>query len=191
MIVESAKHLLLTHYYHRAEKPFQTLSTLPDHKALELMTRLGKRTGAVYRRFKHPQKYLRHRQLTESWLRQEFIQKGGQPVSAYPQYFSVGASPWMEEGYNEQSKIVQFPLSSVSPVQVSFTYPDSMVSYWLRTQSDKAFYQSAYHGQVFILDEILQVIEQFGMPGDAWRTNPARKHDIFIEAQLWSDLPNH
>ncbi|MGB3788071.1 MAG: hypothetical protein WA949_08675, partial [Phormidesmis sp.] len=182
--------LLLIHYYHQATKPFQTLSALPEHKAIELMTQMGKQTGEVYRRFKHPQKYLRHRRSTETWLRQEFIKKGGQPILPYPKYFSVGPALWIKEGYNEQSKTVQLPLSSVAADQISFTYPDSMVSYWLRTQTDKAFYQPAYHGKVFTLSEILECVERFGMPGEAWRTDPTRQHDIFIEAQLWIDIPS-
>ena len=187
MALQSIEHLVLNHYYHKAEKPFQTLSALPDCEAIELMSRLEKRPGAVYRRFKDPRKYLRHRRATESWLRQEFGRKGGQLISSYPIYFSVGPALWVEEGYNEQSRMVQMPLSSVPPTQVSFTYPDSMVSYWLRTQTDKIFYQPAYHGKVFTLPEVLEIIDRFGMPGNAWRTNPTRKHDIFIEAQLWSD----
>ena len=181
--------LSLIHYHHQATKPFQTLSALSDAKALELMTQLSKRTGEVYRRFKHPQKYLRHRRATEKWLRQEFIQKGGKPILSYPRYFSVGPALWIEEGYNKQSKTVQLPLSSVDATQVSFTYPDSMVSYWLRTQTDQIFHQCAYHGKVFTLGEIIEIVEQFGMPSEAWRTDPTRKHDIFVEAQLWGDIP--
>lgn len=106
----------------------------------------------------------------------------------HPKYFSVGPALWIEEGYNEQSKTVQLLLSSVPATQVSFTYPDSMVSYWLRTQTDQRFYQSAYHGQVFTVGEIFDIIEHFGLPSEVWRTDPTRKHDIFIEAQLWSDI---
>lgn len=188
MARESVDCLLLVHYHHQATEPFQTLSALPDRDALELMTQLGKRTGEVYRRFKHPEKYLRHRRATETWLRQEFIRKGGQPILSHPKYFSVGPASWMKEGYNEQSKTVQLLLSSVPATQVSFTYPDSMVSYWLRTQTDQRFYQSAYHGQVFTVGEIFDIIEHFGLPSEVWRTDPTRKHDIFIEAQLWSDI---
>lgn len=189
MTTASAKYTL-THYYHKAEKPFQTLSALPDHEALELMSQLKEREGEVYHRFKNPQKYLRHRRATESWLHREFIQKGGKPTLSYPKYFSLGPALWMEEGYNNQSKVVQLPLSSVCSTKISFTYPDSMVSYWLRTQAGQKFYQPAYHGKVFTMSEILGLVEYYGMPNSVWRTDSTRKHDIFIEAQLWDDIPN-
>ena len=180
--------LVLTHYHHKNEKPFKTLSALGEQEAIAIMSRLGSQSGEVYRRFKNPEKYLRLRKATETWLRQEFILKGGQPLRLHPNYFVVGRSSWIEEGYNGQSNAVQVPLSDFDFIQVSFTYPDSMVSYWLKTQTDKAFYHADYHGQVFTFDEISRVIEAFGMPGEAWRTEKSREHDIFIEAQFWGEL---
>jgi hypothetical protein len=73
---------------------------------------------------------------------------------------------------------------------VSFTYPDSMISYWLRSQSDKAFYQPGYHGQVFLLSEIYDIIDKFHIPAEEWRTETARKYDLFIEAQVWESIPS-
>ena len=150
---------------------------------------LGDRTGAVYRRFSNPQNYLRQRQETEGWLRQEFIHKGGQPISAYPQYFVVERAVWIEEGFNGQSSAIQMPLSTFSPKQVSFTYPDSMISYWLRNRTDQEFYRPEYHGQVFMLNEICRIINEFGIPGEEWRTDGKRKYDLFIEAQVWGSFP--
>ncbi len=181
--------MLLAHYYHRDDKPFQTLSSLGKDEALSVISNLGDRTGAVYRRFRNPQNYLQQRQETENWVRQEFIRKGGQPVSDYPQYFAVERAIWIEEGFNGQSNTIQMQLSSFRPEQVSFTYPDSMISYWLRGQTGKEFHHPEYHGRVFTLDEIRGIIAKFGIPGEEWRTNEVRKYDLFIEAQVWDYLP--
>lgn len=181
--------MILVHYHYRDDKPFQSLSFLHEDEALNVISNLGKRTGAVYRRFSSPQKYLRQRQETEGWVRQEFIQKGGQPISPHPQYFVVERAVWIEEGFSGRSSAIQIPLSAFSPKQVSFTYPDSMISYWLRNQTDKEFYRPEYHGQVFVLSEICKIIDEFGVPDEEWRTDGTRKYDLFIEAQIWGSIP--
>lgn len=189
-VIESTSvQMILTHYYHRDDKPFQILSELAEEEALSVISNLRDRTGAVYDRFSNPKKYLQRRQEAESWVRQEFIKKGGQPISLYPHYFVVERAVWIEEGFNGQSNSVQIPLSAFSPEQVSFTYPDSMISYWLRNQTDKEFYRPEYHCQVFVLSEICQIIDKFGIPNDEWRTNGAREWDLFIEAQVWGNIP--
>jgi hypothetical protein len=181
--------MILTHYYHRNDQPFNTLSSLTEEEALRVVSGLGGRTGAVYRRFSDSKKYLRQRRETEIWVRREFIRKGGNPTSDYPQYFTVGRSVWIEEGYNGQSSMIHLPISAFQPGHISFTYPDSMVSYWLRSQTDKVFYRSEFHGQVFLLSEIHELINKFGVPNEEWKTEEARKYDLFIEAQLWGSIP--
>lgn len=181
--------MILTHYHHSDDQPFQTLSALAEDEALNTISNLRGRTGAVYDRFSNPQKYLRRRQETEGWIRQEFTRKGGQPVAAYPQYFVVERAIWIEEGFNGQSSAIQIPLSAFNPEQVSFTYPDSMISYWLRNQTDEEFYHPEYHGQVFVLSEICKIIDEFGVPDEEWRTDGTRKYDLFIEAQVWGSIP--
>lgn len=180
--------MLLTHYYHQNDLPFQSLSSLTDQEALGVISGLDDRAGAVYHRFKDPVKYLQQRRKTENWVRQEFIKKGGQPVLAYPHYFVVERALWIEEGFDGYSDKVQLPISSFRSEQVSFTYPDSMVSYWLQSQSEQAFYRPEYHGQVFTLSEISQVIKEFGIPDTEWQTEKLRKHDLFIEAQVWASI---
>jgi hypothetical protein len=185
--------MILTHYYHRDDEPFQTLSSLSAIDALKVITSLQQRTGAVYRRFRHPAAYLSQRRETEAWLRTEFIKKGGQPLSEYPQYFVVNRALWIEQGYNGESKMIQIPIANFHPDRVSFTYPDSMISYWLKSQVvteslskvDRVFYNAEYHGRVFKLNEISKIIDRFGIPNTEWQVEPARKYDLFIEAQVW------
>lgn len=155
---------------------------------MRIIANLQERNGAIYRRFSDPEKYLRQRQETEHWVRNEFIRKGGEPISNHPQYFVIEQSVWIEEGYNGQSCSVQFPISAFNPKHVSFTYPDSMLSYWLKGQADKVFYRPEYHGQVFLLSEIGKIIDEFGIPHEEWRTEEVRRYDLFIEAQVWVNL---
>ena len=178
--------IILTHYYHKDDAPFQSLSSLDEDKALKVISDLGDRTGLAYRRFKDPHSYLKRRRETESWLRHEFVQKGGRPISKYPHYFVVEQARWIEEAYDDQSHKIQIPISAFSPEHISFTYTDSMVSYWLQSQTDKVYYHPEYHGQVFLLEEIINIIDKFGIPDEEWRTDEARRYNLFIEAQIWS-----
>jgi hypothetical protein len=179
--------VLLNHYYHQNDRPFQSLSALTDRAALAVIANLQQRQGSVYRRFKDPDNYLKLRRETEQWLRTEFINKGGKPVASYPQYFTLGRAAWIELGYAGNFDRIQIPLTVFHAEQISFTYPDSMVSYWLQSQSDREYYQPEYHGRVFSLDEITEIIDRFGIPDREWQDRSERKYDLFIEAQVWSD----
>jgi hypothetical protein len=182
--------MILTHYYHQDDPPFQNLSLLTHEEALSVISSLRNRVGAVYNRFKDPKKYLSQRRETEQWVRQEFIKKGGKPISAYPHYFTLDRAAWIETGYEGQSKQIHFPVSTFQPEQVSFTYPDSMISYWLQSQVKEVFYCSEYHGRVFTLSEIYKVVDKFGIPHEEWQTAKDRKYDLFIEAQVWTSIPS-
>jgi hypothetical protein len=50
--------MILTHYHHECDRPFQNLAAVSDEKALNIIASLQARTGAVYRRFNNPAKYL-------------------------------------------------------------------------------------------------------------------------------------
>jgi hypothetical protein len=180
----------LTHYHHENDAPFQSLSALTNEAALNVIANLRDREGWVYRRFRHPEQYLQQRRKTESWVRQEFIQKGGQPISAYPHYFVIERAKWIEEGYGGECCVVQFPISAFRSEHVSFTYPDSMISDWLKHQINQPFYRPEYHGQVFGLSEISKIIDEFGIPDEEWRTEKTRQYDLFIEAQVWTSIPS-
>jgi hypothetical protein len=182
--------MLLTHYHHKNDDPFQNLSSLADEEALSVISNLRDREGLVYRRFRNPEQYLKQRREAENWVRQEFIKKGGQPASVYPHYFVIERARWIEAGYNGESLALQFPVSAFQLEQISFTYPDSMISYWLKSQTDQVFYRSEYHGQVFVLSEIRKVIDAFGVPREEWQTEETRKYDLFIEAQVWASIPS-
>jgi hypothetical protein len=182
--------MMLTHYHHQNDDPFQNLSALADEEALSVISNLRDREGTVYRRFSNPEQYLKQRREAESWVRQEFIKKGGQPATAYPHYFVVERAKWIEEGYSGNSCVIQFPVSAFQSEQVSFTYPDSMISYWLKSQTNQVFCRPEYHGQVFVLSEISRIIDTFGAPNEEWRTEEARKYDLFIEAQVWTGIPS-
>ena len=180
----------LTYYYTRGTEPFRSLSALPDEEAIRIMEKLCDDTpyGA---RFKDPAQYMRRRRQTEQWVREEFIAKGGRPRAAYPIPMVLGTSAWMlrqapdPDAHGE----IRIPLSTFTEYDVSFTYPDSMLSLWFGRQKPVEYYLPEYHGKVFTVSEILSIVEAKGLPEEEWDTNLPSDFAPYIEAQVWNHEP--
>jgi hypothetical protein len=177
----------LTYYYKHGTEPFQSLSALPDKEVIKIMEELCDDTlfGA---RFKDPIQYMRNRRQTEQWVREEFIKKGGRPRETYPIPMVLGASKWMVKqapDLNVHGEI-RIPLSVFTEYDVSFTYPDSMISLWFGREKPKEYYLPDYHGKVFTLSEILSIVGEKGLPEEDWETNLPSDLAPYIEAQVWN-----
>ncbi|MCO4784105.1 MAG: hypothetical protein KC646_17400 [Candidatus Cloacimonetes bacterium] len=175
----------LNHYYPKGSKPFLSLSALDSEDAISLMHSFASKTELVYKRFKDPKKYLNDRRQTEDWLRKGFIEKGGNPKNYYPIYFVLGNSPYVFEGYDKNCNIISINLDDIAEDQLSFTYPDSMVSRYMLEHKKEIYFKKNYHGIVFTKSEIIDLVDNFGLPNREWQECPSRKYDFFIEAQLW------
>jgi hypothetical protein len=180
----------LTYYYERGTEPFRSLSALPDEKALKIMEKLRDDTlfGA---RFKDPAQYMRDRKQTEQWVREEFIAKGGRPRAAYPIPMVLGTSKWLvKQAPNPDAHgEIRIPLSAFTEHDVSFTYPDSMISLWFGRDKPVEYYLPEYHGKVFTVSEILSIVESKGLPEEEWETNLPSDLAPYIEAQVWNHEP--
>jgi len=133
------------------------------------------------------------RRQIEQWLRQEFIAKGGAPQESYPIYMILGRSKWLLTAADAATRAttakIQIPLSLFQEGDVSFTYPDSMVSFLLANQKESAYYLPDYHGRIFTLSEIRSIIYSNGLPGEKWGTNLPSFLANYIEAQVWNQDP--
>jgi hypothetical protein len=180
----------ITHYYKKGTVPFRSLSTLPDSIALALMRELSDETvfGA---RFQDPEGYLRNRKLSEAWLREAFIKKGGKPILNYPIYFVLGVSSWLEEHAPDKDlhSEIRVNLDEFDEVDVSFTYPDSMISFWLGKDKPADLYLPEFHGKVFTGKEILAIVDRMGDPEKDWDCNLPPTLAPYIEAQVWNKYP--
>jgi hypothetical protein len=180
----------LIHFYKRGGEPFQSLSALSDAEAAQRMEALYIEGSVFWERFKAPQQYLQARRQIEMWLRNAFIAKGGEPVEPYPIYMILGRSKWLEAAGDPVTLAttaeVLVPLSIFRECEVSFTYPDSMVSWMMDQQRNPTCYLPEFHGKVFTLPEIRQVIETKGLPGERWGTHLPSHLANYIEAQVWN-----
>lgn len=177
----------LSYYYKKGTLPFQSLSALPDDEAIQIMRKLSDDTN-FGSRFKDPEGYLRDRKATEKWVREAFITKGGMPQAEYPIPMVLGDSPWMVKSSPVPALHgeIRIPLSAFNETDVSFTYPDSMISHWLGMEKPANLYVPELHGHVFLLSEILALVAERGMPEENWETHLTDDLAPYIEAQVWN-----
>jgi hypothetical protein len=177
----------ITHYYSIDKAPFQSLSALPDQDALKIMVGLADDTP-YGERFKNPVQYLENRKATEAWVRKEFIAKGGRPKDDYPIPTVLGSSKWLAAGAPNREKHaeIRIPISILTIHDVSFTYPDSMISRWFGREKPVEYYQAELHGIVFTLPEILVIVAEKGMPEEDWEIKLPQHLAPYIEAQIWN-----
>ena len=158
---------IITHNYDPARGACRNLCTLAEPHAEAILDDIrasGKRAIKA--------NYLRRRLATEDWLISEARRKLGPVRLERPIYFFLGDFADGQDQSRPQSLVM--PMAAFSPGMLTFTYGDSMAS---------------FHGKVFDLDEIMDAVTRFGMPGDRWKTDPSMQHARFIEVQVWDDGP--
>jgi hypothetical protein len=180
----------LIHFYRSGTEPFRTLSMLPEENAIQIMQGLYVEGAVFWERFKDPAQYLQMRKRIEGHVRQAFIAKGGAPPESYPIYMVLGRSKWLRNDLDaatlSTTAQVEVPISLFQESDVSFTYPDSMVSFLLAGQKESEYYLPDYHGKVFTLSEIRSIVESNGLPGEKWGANLPSSLPNYVEAQVWN-----
>ncbi len=173
---------VITHNYDPARGPCRNICHLSEAEAETILDNIrtsGKRSINA--------NYLRKRLATEDWLMSECQRRLGPTQLQRPVYFFLGDFADGQDASRPQSLVV--PLAAFSSKTLTFTYPDSMASFPIGTQPEHMPLRKEYHGRVFVLDEIIDVVARFGMPGDRWKTDPSMRYDKFIEVQVWDDRP--
>jgi len=170
---------LITYYFKNGTDPFLSKSEHSDNKMLEIM---NKHFSADTRFHKNPSDNILRRRNTEKWLYEEFRKKGGKAKIKCPRYFVLGNSSYLEEysGFDGNFTAIEIPLKEINEFEISFTYPDSVVSRWLAEERNDDYYNSDYHGKLFMLEEIKSLIEKYCITGEEWCDTPNRKYDFFI-----------
>ena len=83
--------------------------------------------------------YLEERRSAEKWLYSELVKKGKQPHLKSPLYFVLGeCDDFFKEGgffSGASPENLQLPLSLFDSNMISFTYPDSMPSLAIATDT--------------------------------------------------------
>jgi hypothetical protein len=174
---------IITHNYDPNGAFLKNLCDLPEGEAEQILDRRGATRGRTIK-----SNYLRRRLVTEEWLIGERSRKLGSTRLQRPIYFFLGDFADGRDRSRPCSLVI--PLSVFSPDVLTFTYPDSMASLPIASRDDLIDHRQEYHGRVFTLQEIRDVVEKFGMPGERWKIDdPLRRLDRFIEVQVWDERP--
>ena len=156
--------------------------------------------STIWERFKDPSEYLLARRNTEAWLRNEFIARGGQPQQPNPIYMVFGRTRWLEIHGDPATLAttaeIDVPISLFTAQDISFTYPDSMLTRLLAEQIEADYYLPDFHGKLFTLPEMVTIVASKGLPGIRWGNNLPDLYPNYIEAQVWNhrillDFINH
>ena len=175
---------MLTHYYRPHSRPFLSLSPLSDPEVSAVLDAIARAEPLPFR-LTHPA-YLSERRRIECRMRERFLEKGGQPEEKHPFYFVLGEfSLWESDG----SLKVQIPLSRVPDALISFTLTDSFFNFRTTNLRGVTIPRRPYHGELFTRQELSEAIRAHGLPGDAWRTDPERRFEVYVEAQVWGRGP--
>ncbi|MDH6427785.1 hypothetical protein [Paenibacillus sp. FSL H8-0282] len=168
----------LYHYYDESTGPFQNLSDLPSQEAEQVLNDLRQRNKGFAS--KRSADYLDIRRGLEAKARELFIIKGGKPSRACPHYMTLGECPGLLDWY-PRGKSLQITIEQFDPASISFTYGDLFPT--MRYKDGKP-----YRNQVYTWDEIIDVIDKFGMPQE-WNANGDKGPERYIEVQIWDDKP--
>jgi len=172
--------MFLYHYFEKSKHPLLSLTALPIEEAVAIQNKLvsEQKVFAAQRN----EKYLPRRHELEKLVRGMFIEKGGKPEKETPHYFVIGECPWLATWY-EQADYIKISISEFDMKTVSFTYGDTFPTFSPNVTNDME-----YRRTVYTYDEILKIIEKYGMPQDKW-DKPIFAQPSYIEAQVWSDEP--
>ena len=172
--------MFLYHYFEKSKGPLLSLSALSYEEAVEIQSKLisENKTFAAQRN----ERYLPRRKELERLVHKMFVEKGGKLKKETPHYFVIGECPWLKTWY-EQADYIKIPICDFNLQEVSFTYGDTFPTFSPNVNDDLE-----YRNMVYTYDEVLMIIEKYGMPQDKW-DKPIFAQPCYVEAQVWSDEP--
>ena len=171
--------MFLYHYYDKTIGPFKNLSDLDREEADKVLQQIAI-TKPNVQCAKRSADYMQARAYYENILRTEFQKKGGYIQRQVPHYMVVEHSPWLSTWY-ENSAYIKIPIEEFDLRMVSFTYGDSHPTF-----SDRVNDGKEYRKKLYTYDEILEVINKYGLPQD-WNDDGKFGPERYIEAHIWSD----
>ncbi len=171
--------MYLYHYFDKHTGPFRSLTALSDGEAKAVLDQIKlERPESMCS--KRDESYIEKRKNCEAIIKREFKTKGGVVEIETPYYLVVEHSPWLYSWY-EQPDYIKIPIDELDVKKISFTYGDSMPTFSPRVNDGKE-----YRRQVYTYDEILKVIDKYGLPQD-WNNDGANGPERYIEVHVWSD----
>lgn len=171
--------MYLYHYYDKEIGTFRNLSDVSLDEASEVIRNITLNKPYVQCAKRQPT-YMQDRIHYENILRNEFEKKGGIIMRKSPHYMVVEHSPWLNTWF-ENCAYIRIPIEEFDVRTISFTYGDSHPTFSERVNDGKE-----YRKKLYIYDEILEVIEKYGLPQE-WNDDGRYGPERYVEAHIWSD----
>ncbi len=171
--------MFLYHYYEKGCQPFMNISDLPYDEAIAIMKKIKESRPTTQCAGRHPD-YVKDRRNYEEILRTEFLKKGGIIKRKAPHYMTVEHSLWLSSWF-EDCDYIKIPIEDFDLKTLSFTYGDSHPTFSPRITDGKE-----YRKQLYTYDEILKIIEKYGLPQD-WNNDGKFGPERYVEVQIWSN----
>ena len=172
----------VTHYY--VGRPFQSLTALEPAECQRVLREMERREKLPRRL--QSEFYLAERRRYERLMREQFLQKGGQPARLTPHYAILGES---EIWARIRPSAIRIPLGELPERSISFTYTDSFANYVDRDLDGDPIPRKPQYGTLYLRAELPSLLERYGWPGERWKTEPDWAHDLYVEVQVWDDEP--
>ena len=118
--------LYITHYYYPGTDPWKNIMLLSEEEAFrkaEELANLHPNTTS-FGRFADFENYYPARKKADEFVRERFIELGGNPKLEHPFSFALMECEYLKEWFNSSDKIT-IALEDVPDDQVSFTLGDS------------------------------------------------------------------
>lgn len=179
MVIKEAMSLLLYHYYDKDIGPFKNISELSALEAEGVMQRLATEKKGAFCNQRNAN-YFAMRRYYEGILRDEFLKKGGKILRSVPHYMVVGSCDFLKSWY-ENSAYLCIDVDRFDKTTLSFTYGDSHPTF-----SEKVNDGKEYRRKLYTYDEILKVIDKYGLPQD-WNSEGLYGPERYVEVHVWTD----
>lgn len=179
----------VTHYHLADKPPFLNLSDLTKTELAVVMRDLDDRRASSGLKRVFGRRYMELRALTEARLHELFLEAGGRPTRRSPHYFVLGSSEWYR-GLSPGTREVVIALEQLPSDVTSFTYPDSFTAMEFGPRFNLPQEPRFYHGHVYRMEQLPEVVAQYGLPDDGETTYEGYQHrpfEKYIEVQVWSD----
>ncbi len=171
--------MYLYHYYEKSSAPFLNISDLSFDEATAVLNTI-KLTRPNSQCALRQDDYIKNRLYYEEILRNEFKKKGGKIERNTPHYMTVEHSPWLSTWY-ENCAYIKIPIEEFDLSTLSFTYGDSHPTFSPKVNDGKE-----YRKKLYTYDEILKIIEKYGLPQD-WNNDGKFGPERYIEVHIWSN----
>ena len=178
----------LYHYFEKSCGPFRSITAIPFEEAAAIQRAKKARDP----RSVNPniEWFLNRRYEMERLVRDRFVAIGGKPIRAAPIYCTLGSNEGMKTWFHDPAW-VKIPVGEIDLNAVSFAYGDTFAVFNPALDTGEE-----YWGQVYRYDEIVKLIDKYGLPEDPEydsrngiypKGKPINHYLKYIEAHVWSD----